>query len=85
MDRYRNCVRCRVPAVPVRAGTRPTGEAFSSGAGTRSAENEKYGVTAISLIDFQPFGGLYSPEEGLKHGTIFSGLNKPLRCGGCGR
>ena len=45
----------------------------------------KYDLPVISFVIDQPFGDLYSPEEGLRAGTIFRGLNKPLGCGGCGQ
>ena len=81
MDRYRNCP-CR--------NHRPSAAAAPVGAAVRNAVREqsredKYDVPAISFVTSQPFGDLYSPEEGLNAGTIFRGLDKPLGCGGCGR
>ena len=36
---------------------------------------------AMVYSPYQPFDGLYTPEEALRSGTLFVGLDKPLREG----
>lgn len=71
MDRYRNCPCSKNRSYPV------------SNTAREQSREIKYDVPAISFVADQPFGDLYSPEDGWKEGTIFRGLNKPLGCGGC--
>lgn len=37
---------------------------------------------AMAYVPSQPFGDLYSAEEGLSRGTLFAALDKPF-VGGC--
>ncbi len=34
---------------------------------------------AMVYSPLQPFDGLYAPEDALRRGTIFAGLDKPLK------
>ena len=41
-------------------------------------------VLAMAYVPSQPFSNLYSPEKGLRRGTVFADLDKPYE-GGCRR
>ena len=41
-----------------------------------------YPSLAIVYAPMQEFTGLYTPAEGLAHGTLFAALDKPLMTGG---
>ena len=50
-----------------------------SGQGTAACH---YPSLAIVYAPMQDFSGLYTPAEGLAHGTLFLALDKPLMGGG---
>lgn len=48
------------------------------------ADNSKLSLAMVYSPE-QPFEGLYSPEDGLAHGTLFEALYKPWMPESCGR